>query len=68
MLHPTTNEKVVLWDYQGSQVGIPPNQTRYRMNFWHTNEWSVETNPNSKEKPLDYYELEVDWMKYEPMK
>jgi hypothetical protein len=68
MLHPTTNEKIILWDYQGSQVGIPPNQTRYRMNFWHTNEWSVETNPLSKEKPLHQYELEVDWMKYDRLK
>ncbi|MEO6289630.1 MAG: glycoside hydrolase family 16 protein [Ginsengibacter sp.] len=68
MIHPNTGEKFVLWDYQGSQVGIPQNHTHYRMNFWHTNEWSVETNPDSKEKPLNPYELEVDWMSYEPLK
>ena len=68
MLHPATAEKVVLWDYQGSQTGIPKNQTRYRMNFWHTNEWSVHTNPNSIEKPLHPYELEVDFMEYAPLK
>ena len=68
IIHPTSNEKIVLWDYQGSQTGIPQNQTRYRMNFWHTNEWSVHTNPKSIEKPMDRYELEVDWMKYEPIK
>ena len=66
IIHPATNEKIVLWDYQGSQTGIPQNQSRYRMNFWHTNEWSVQTNPNSIEKPLHRYELEVDWMAYEP--
>ena len=68
MLHPTTNEKVIKWDYQGSQVGIPQNASRYRMNFWHTQDWAVETNPNSKERPLDRYELEVDWMSWEPAK
>ena len=36
------------------------------MNFWHTNDWSVDTNPQSKEAPKYPYCLEVDWMKYEP--
>ena len=68
MIHPDTGEKIVLWDYQGSQTGIPQNHTHYRMNFWHTNSWSVETNPDSIEKPLHPYELEVDWMSYDPLK
>ncbi|MDR3714661.1 MAG: glycoside hydrolase family 16 protein [Puia sp.] len=67
LIHPVTGQKIVLWDYQGSQLGIPPNRTQYRMNFWHTNSWPVETNPNSVEKPAHPYELEVDWMKYEPL-
>lgn len=36
------------------------------MNFWHTNNWSVETNPKSLEKPKKKFELEVDWMSYRP--
>lgn len=68
MIHPTTGEKVVLFDYQGSTRGIPQHRSHYRMNFWHTNNWSVETNPLSTEKPLQPYELEVDWMSYEPFK
>ena len=68
MIHPNTGEKIVLWDYQGSQTGIPQNHTHYRMNFWYTNKWSVETNPNSTERPLHPYELEVDWMSYDPLK
>ena len=67
MLHPVSNQKIILWDYTGSMIGIPQNQSRYRMNFWHTSDWAVETNPNSLEKPLQPYELEVDWMKYDPM-
>ena len=66
ILHPVSHEKIVLWDYQGSQTGIPQNHSHYRMNFWHTNNWSVQTNPNSVEKPTQPYELEVDWMSYDP--
>lgn len=65
MLHPVTADTVVLWNYRGSQRGIPQNESKYRLNFWHTNEWSVVTNPNSIEKPLKPYELEVDWMRYD---
>ena len=36
MLHPTTADTVVLWDYQGER-GIPQHPSKYRMNFWHTN-------------------------------
>jgi beta-glucanase (GH16 family) len=68
MIHPVTADTVVLWDYSGSPVGIPQNHTRYRMNFWHTDSWPVETNPNSIEKPLHPYEAEIDWMSYNPYK
>jgi len=66
MIHPVTADTVVLWDYQGSREGIPQNHTHYRLNFWHTNNWYVETNPNSIEKPLHPYEVEIDWMSYKP--
>ena len=36
------------------------------MNFWHTNNWGVETNLNAIEKPSHPYELEVDRMSYDP--
>ena len=71
ILHPETEEKIVLWDYQGSTPdfsGIPDNHTYYRLNFWHTNNWPVETNPLSIEKPAYPFELEVDWMSYTPFK
>lgn len=69
IIHPDTNEKIILWDYQGSTpnfTGIPTTPTRYLLNFWHTNNWTVETNPNSIEKPLYPYALEIDWMSYKP--
>ena len=68
MMNPTTGKKMVLWDYKGSQTGIPQHPAFYRMNFWHTNNWAVETNKAAVEKPLHPYELKVDWMSYQPMK
>ena len=67
MLHPKTGNKIVLWDYRGSGRGIPQHQSYYRMNFWHTSDWAVETNPAAIEKPQYPYELQVDWMEYEPL-
>lgn len=66
MINPATGEKIILWDYSGSLLGIPQNETKYRMNFWHTNTWPAEGKPASLERPLAPYPLEVDWMKYEP--
>lgn len=66
IIDPATGQKTILWDYRGSALGIPQNETQYRVNFWHTDSWPVETNPLSIERPLHPYELEVDWMKYVP--
>lgn len=69
ILHPKTEEKIILWDYQGSTpyfTGIPDNKTRYLLNFWHTDNWPVHTNPKSVEKPKYSYEVEIDWMSYKP--
>lgn len=66
LLHPNTGKKMILWDYRGSSRGIPLHASKYRMNFWHTNNWAVETNPLSLEKPKHNFELEVDWMSYYP--
>lgn len=66
MIHPQTADTVVLWNYHESQLGIPRNETRYRLNFWYTKDWPVETNPLSIERPLLPYEVEVDWISYKP--
>ncbi|MFT5886050.1 MAG: beta-glucanase (GH16 family) [Arcticibacterium sp.] len=68
LLHPKSGRKIVLWDYKGSSMGIPLHASKYRMNFWHANNWAVETNPRSLEKPKYNFELEVDWMSYKPSK
>ena len=66
IIHPVNKKKIILWDYQGSLIGIPQNPSEYRMNFWHTNNWSVETNPQATQKPEHPYNLQIDWMSYEP--
>lgn len=75
IINPDTNEKIVLWDYtnpttifpgQPATIGVPVNPTHYRLNYWHTNNWPVQTNPNSIEPPRYSYELEIDWMSYTP--
>jgi beta-glucanase (GH16 family) len=68
LLHPKTGKKVIFWDFSDSDFGIPQHASKYRMNFWHTKDWAVETNPLSLEKPRYNFELEVDWMSYEPLK
>ena len=67
--HPETGEKTVLWDYRGTTPhfsGIPQSPTVFMLNFWHTDNWPVETNPNSTEAPKYPYILEADWIRYEP--
>ncbi len=66
IINPANNEKITLWDYHGSRLGIPQQKSKYRVNFWHTSNWAVETNPRAIEKPVSPYPLEVDWMKYKP--
>ena len=67
--HPETSEKIVLWDYQGTTPhysGIPQSPTNFMLNFWHTDNWAVDTNPLATEAPKSTYMMEVDWIKYEP--
>ena len=66
LIHPVTADTVTLWDYSGSTVGIPQRRSLYRANIWHTNNWAVETRPNSTERPRHPFELEIDWMSYTP--
>lgn len=69
IVNPNTNEKTILWDFSGTTPnfkGIPQPPTTYLFNFWHTNDWSVETNRNSLEAPAYPYMVEVDWMSFTP--
>ena len=69
-----TDEKMVLWEYEGTELfpgrpsvtGIPVIPSRCRLAFWHSKISPVEGNPASVEAPLYPYELETDRISYEP--
>jgi hypothetical protein len=64
--HPKTGNKIVLLDYKGSSKSIPLHANKYRMNLRHANNWAIETNLKSLERPK--HNLEVDWMAFGPCK
>ncbi len=69
IVDPETNEKIILWDFRGTTPnfhGIPQPPTTYRLNFWHTSDWPVETNRKSVEAPAYPYMLEADYMSFIP--
>lgn len=67
ILHPTENDTVVLWDYRGPQERITQKPAYLMFNFWHTNDWSVQTVPGSTQKPQFPFSVEFDWVSYTPM-
>ena len=74
ILDEKTQEKLILWDYKATEIfagepapsGIPVVPSRLRMNFWHSKIRPVQLNPSSIETPRYPYELEADWISYEP--
>jgi len=71
IIHPTSGERVVLWDYTGQTpergfTGIPKIYAKNFLNIWHTNNWTEYTNRNAIEKPLDYYGVEIEMVSYTP--
>lgn len=66
IIHPTTQDTVVLWDYQGPSSRIPQKLGSFIINFWHSDSWSVITQPGTTEKPRFPFELELDWMSFTP--
>lgn len=66
IIHPTTQDTVVLWDYQGPSSRIPQKLGSFMINLWHSDSWSVITQPGTTEKPQIPFELEVDWVSFTP--
>jgi len=62
--HPSTGQKIILWDYQGPTVRIPQRSAYYMMNLWHTNNWSPTGMPGAVEQPNSARHLKVDWVTY----
>lgn len=65
MKDPTSGQRIVLWDYQGS-TRIPPAPAYYMTNVWHTAGWTPPGNPAATEQPTAPVSIWVDWTRYEP--
>lgn len=67
-------ERIVLWDYEGKDIfpdgayptGIPERPSYCTASFWHSQSRLADKLANAKEAPKYPYELEIDWMSYEP--
>lgn len=67
-------EKVILWDYEGKELfpesnapaGIPVIPAYCTSSFWHSTTRLADKLTNAKEAPKYPFELEIDWMTYEP--
>lgn len=67
-------EKVILWEYKGKELftgtcapaGIPVLPARYTTSFWHSTTRLAEGMKAAKEAPKYPFEMEIDWMTYEP--
>jgi hypothetical protein len=66
VLHPVSNEKIILWDYAEESEGIPQDESRFRANIWHSDKFISISNPKASEKPEHNFSLEVDWMEFVP--
>ncbi len=66
IIHPETDETIVLWDYQGPAERITQTPARSMMNIWHTDNWPVHTNRNAVERPEHPFGVEFDWVSYTP--
>lgn len=67
MLHPETNDTIVLWDYKGPQERITQKKAYLMMNIWHTDSWSVHTKSGTTEAPQEQFGVEFDWTTYTPV-
>lgn len=68
--------KIELWKYEGTEEfpgdfatdGIPALPGRMRFNLFHSKTRATEGNTSAIQAPNYPFELEMDWIKYEPYK
>jgi hypothetical protein len=59
--HPSTGQKIILWDYQGPTNRIPQRPAYYMFNLWHTNNWSPTNMGGAVEQPNSARTTKIDW-------
>ena len=67
-------DRIVLWEYIGKELfadtyaptGIPVLPAHYATSFWHSTSRLAQGMASAKEAPKYPFEMEIDWMAYEP--
>ncbi|MCQ2104839.1 MAG: T9SS type A sorting domain-containing protein [Fibrobacter sp.] len=59
-------DTITLWDYRGPKERITQKPASLMINFWHTNDWSVEGVAGSTEAPRLKFQTQIDWASYTP--
>ncbi|MCQ2104147.1 MAG: glycoside hydrolase family 16 protein [Fibrobacter sp.] len=59
-------DTITLWDYRGPKERITQKPASLMINFWHTDDWSVEGVAGSTEAPGLKFQTQVDWASYTP--
>lgn len=67
-------DRIVLWEYTGKELfagtyaptGIPVLPAHYATSFWHSTSRLAQGMTSAKEAPKYPFEMEIDWMAYEP--
>lgn len=67
-------DRIVLWEYIGKELfagsyapsGIPVLPAHYTTSFWHSTSRLAQGMASAKEAPKYPFEMEIDWMAYEP--
>jgi len=59
--HPSTGQKIILWDYQGPTNRIPQRPAYYMFNLWHTNNWPPTGMGGAVEQPNSPRTTKIDW-------
>lgn len=59
-------DTVTLWNYRGPKERITQRPASLMLNFWHTNDWPVETVPGSVESPKISFQTQFDWVRFIP--
>jgi beta-glucanase (GH16 family) len=64
MVHPTSGQKIILWDYRGPRSRITQLPAAFLTNVWHTTDWPPESKPNAVQAPTRAVTVNVDWTSY----
>ena len=66
VLHPSTGQKIILWDYRGPAARFTQRPAYFYLNLWHSQNWAPPGMPGAIEPPSSPRHLRVDVARYNP--